>query len=120
MSMPTRAAAWAMVAALTSAAPWSLLAAPLSSSVTQIAADPANPVASVPAVVYRSPFAHVRPLGTPDVADWRQSNDLVLQRGGWRQYARQAQSAAPLDGQVPAAQPTPTSVPSPHAGHGDK
>lgn len=116
MSMTTRAGAWAMVAALSIAAPrplWAALDAPPQPVTEQTTTskpppNPADPGAVVPAMTYRSPFTGLRRLGTPDVTNWRDNNDLVLQRGGWRQYARQAQGV-----QTPAS---PAS--SPHAGHG--
>lgn len=104
MSISSWACAWAM-AAFCSAMPWPIFAAPLDTR--HASPNPADAGSPVPAVVYQSPLADLRRLGTPDVANWRQSNDVVLQRGGWRQYARQAQSPA-------------SSASSPHAGHGDK
>lgn len=92
MSISSRACAWAM-AALSCALPWPLLAAPLDTPHAS-SSNPADAGSPVPAVVYQSPLSSLRRLGTPEVSNWRQSNDVVLQRGGWRHYAKQAQSPA--------------------------
>ncbi len=62
-------------------------------------AQPADPQASVPPLVYRSPFSAYRPMADATPVPWRQANDLVGHIGGWRVYAREAQQAA---GVVPA------------------
>lgn len=104
MSISSWACAWAM-AALSCALPWPLAAASLDPR--QVPAHPADAVSPVPAVVYQSPFSSLRRPGTPEVSNWRQSNEVVLQRGGWRQYAKQAQSPA-------------SSASTPDVGQGDK
>ena len=52
-------------------------------------ADPADPKAVTPALVYRSSLSRYQAFTEPDVAPWRETNELVRQRGGWRAYARQ-------------------------------
>ncbi len=52
--------------------------------------DPSNAAAPIPSAIYRSPLGHYRAFVEPEVAPWRQTNDRVLQRGGWRAYAREA------------------------------
>lgn len=52
---------------------------------------------------YESTFAQDRRLAPDPVGDWQANNQTVLQIGGWRAYARQAQQPDPADG--PAANP---------------
>lgn len=52
--------------------------------------DPADPKAPVPAASYLSPLRAYRGFAEPPVAPWRETNELVRQRGGWRAYAREA------------------------------
>ena len=107
MSTHCQAKAWAMAFAfvLTSTASGWLRAEPAPSTLSSpastpastqqsVVADPSNPAASVPTMHYRSPLAAVRKLNTTEVGDWRNANDLVLGRGGWRTYAREAQAPA--------------------------
>ena len=108
-----------------------LTCGPARSQGVSVSADPADPSAAVPATLYRSPFAGYRVQAAPPVAPWRESNDRVLQRGGWRAYAKQAASA---DATAPATPATPTTpgalaapnqptalpappVPADHSGH---
>ena len=86
-------------------------------------AEPADPKAAVPALVYRSSLSRYRGFTEPDVAPWRETNELVRQRGGWRAYAREAREPAPATPPSPAApaasQPAATVKPATpgHAGH---
>ena len=83
-------------------------------------ADPADPKAVTPALVYRSSLSRYQAFTEPDVAPWRETNDLVRQRGGWRAYAREAREpAAPSPAASAASQPAPSVKPamSGHAGH---
>ncbi|MBC7717221.1 MAG: hypothetical protein H7143_09820 [Pseudorhodobacter sp.] len=82
-----------------------LLCAPVAAQTTA-RPDPLNANAAVPAVTYQSPFATYRrasddakPLG------WREANDATARIGGWRVYAREAQSPEPTAAapQAPAA-----------------
>lgn len=52
--------------------------------------DPADPKAATPALVYRSSLGRYQAFTEPDLAPWRETNELVRQRGGWRSYAREA------------------------------
>jgi hypothetical protein len=86
-------------------------------------ADPAEPRAVTPALVYRSSFNRYKPFAEPEVAPWRETNDLVSQRGGWRAYAREGQEPAdtPAKPDTPAnsdmpAKPDMPGMPS-HSGH---
>ncbi|MGR4867841.1 hypothetical protein ACIPRI_03110 [Variovorax sp. LARHSF232] len=66
---------------------------------------PAEP----PALPYRSAFEGYRPFQQDDKAvDWKQANDTVNQRGGWRAYAKEATAEG-------GAQADPKA--DPHAGH---
>ena len=86
-------------------------------------AEPADPKAAVPALVYRSSLSRYRNFTEPEVAPWRETNEVVRQRGGWRAYAREAREPAPATPPSPAApaasQPAATVKPATpgHAGH---
>ena len=54
-------------------------------------ADPLDPQASVPALIYQSPFTQYRSLGSQELISWREANENVARIGGWRVYLRQAQ-----------------------------
>jgi hypothetical protein len=87
------AAAW-LTAAVAQAQP--------AAAATASAADPLQPAAAVPAMVYTSPLARYRAAGDVEVGAWREVNDTVTRIGGWRAYARQAsQPEAPAP--APAA-----------------
>lgn len=57
------------------------------------AADPLDARTPVPparhAPALRAPRADAPPI------DWREANDTVLRRGGWRTYAREAAASEP-------------------------
>lgn len=127
MSISSQALAWRMAAALTGmAAAVGLLvpahaaisAAPPSapSSAMLDPMDPADPYAAVPTVGYQSPFARVRKLNDAQVGDWRQTNAVVLTRGGWRNYAQEAQKPEPSASTPNSASPSS----APHAGHSER
>ena len=82
--------------------------------------DPADPNVPVPAARYRSPFNGYQPYTETPVASWRETNDRVRERGGWRTYAREARepdAATPpaTPASSPAAAPQP--APADHSGH---
>ena len=83
--------------------------------------DPADPKAAVPASVYRSSLSRYQAFTEPHVAPWRETNELVRQRSGWRAYAREARETVPTPSSAsPAAsQSAPGAKPamSGHAGH---
>ena len=90
-------------------------------------ADPADPKTATPALVYRSSLSRYQAFTEPDVAPWRETNDLVRQRGGWRAYAREAREPASTTTSPPPAAPAasqPAAIVKPavpgHAGHGMK
>lgn len=82
--------------------------------------DPADPNAPVPAARYRSAFSGYQPYTETPVAPWRDTNERVRERGGWRTYAREAREpdAAPAAASAPAQ---PAVAPQPaaagHSGH---
>jgi len=69
----------------------------------------ARPDIAPPVLEYRSVFEGYRPFGEVDPVPWREANDTVLRRGGWRAYARESDSAVEA--------PSSPSKPDPHAGH---
>lgn len=76
--------------------------------------DPGDPKAPVPAAAYRSSLSAYHGFTEPPVAPWRETNERVRQRGGWRAYAREAREAdAP---QAPASRPAEGG----HSGHPTK
>lgn len=87
---------------------------------TSARSDPADPKAPAPAVLYVSPLRAYQGFAEPQVAPWRETNDLVRQRGGWRAYAREAREPdAPKSVAPAASQPAPAAKPasSGHVGH---
>ena len=88
-------------------------------------ADPADPKAAVAPSVYRSSLGRYRAFDEPDVASWRETNERVRQRGGWRAYAREASDAAASPSPLPSAPAPAASQPAAgakpavpgHAGH---
>ena len=67
------------------------------------------PPAPADPLPYRSAFEDYQRFEDPPLTAWKQANDIVRERGGWRAYAREAASAPP-----DAAKPAPS---DPHAGH---
>ena len=86
-------------------------------------ADPADPKAAIPALALRSSLSRYQAFTEAEVAPWRETNDTVRQRGGWRAYAREAREPASATTPSPAApaasQPAPSAKPAMpgHAGH---
>ena len=84
--------------------------------------DPADPKASVPAVIYVSPLKQYQPLGDEQVTSWKAANELVEKIGGWQVYAKEAQAPAPAADQSarpdrPPAPPVKPATQGGHAGH---
>ena len=76
------------------------------------APDPADSAAAVPRLNYSSAFAGYRKAADDAAPNWKASNDLTRQIGGWRTYARLArESAAAASG---AAAATPAGHSHPH------
>ena len=83
-------------------------------------ADPADPKASVPTTLYVSPLRAYQGFAEPQVAPWRETNELVRQRGGWRAYAREAREPDAAPAAAPAAsRPAAAGKPASggHSGH---
>lgn len=59
------------------------------------AAQTAAPEPALPQATYRSAFEDYRSFAAGEVQDWRKSNDVVREIGGWRAYAREIQQGAP-------------------------
>lgn len=93
-------------------------AAPAVSGAAPQAADPQAPV---PAAPYRSPFTGYQAFSASPVAPWRDTNEQVRQRGGWRAYAREASEPASAPPSAAAPVAAPAAVPPPqgagHSGH---
>lgn len=107
-------AAWRLPAALGActvlAHPWALAQGKPPSSNVQATAAPASPLdvnAKVPGFVHQSAFKDFRRITDEPVGSWRAANETVNRVGGWRAYAREAQS--------PAAPSPSTQSPSPKA-----
>lgn len=99
---------------------------------TVVRADPLDPAAPVPPLLWRSPLTAYPAWRDEPVVDWRAANDAVGRVGGWRAYAREAAEArasapggvsstpvAPSAAPVPA-RPAAPAVPrgtDPHGGH---
>ena len=49
--------------------------------------SPASPAS------YPSAFADYKPFSDEPIGDWKAANDEVARIGGWREYAKQAQSS---------------------------
>ena len=99
-------------------------AAPVSSASSPASAgsrpDPADARALVPAALYVSPLRAYQGFAEPQVAPWRETNELVRQRGGWRAYAREAREPDAAPTAAPAAsRPTAAEKPASggHSGH---
>ena len=96
-------------------------ATPATTAVTRL--DPADPRAPHPPASYSSPLQAYQRFAEPAVAPWRETNDLVGQRGGWRAYAREASDPNAAQPAAPGAS-QPTSPPKPaaggHSGHSMK
>ena len=110
----------ALVSAPTAAQAQALATAPASSAPTSARSDPADPKAQVPTALYVSPLGPYQGFVEPQVAPWRETNELVRQRGGWRAYAREAREPdAPQPAARGASQPAPAAKPASggHAGH---
>jgi hypothetical protein len=86
-------------------------------------ADPLDPQARVPVVIYQSPLAKYRRLGDDTSVSWKAANETVNRIGGWRAYAREAQQPDPAASAAggrgtpaPEATPSPGSAPA-RGGH---
>ena len=95
-------------------------ATPQMAAATGARADPADPKAPVPTAVHVSPLRAYQVFAEPQVAPWRETNELVRQRGGWRAYAREAREPDVAPAAAPAAsRPAAAAKPASggHSGH---
>ena len=96
-------------------------AAPAASTATGTRPDPADPKARVPSALYTSPLRAYQAFSEPQVAPWRETNELVRQRGGWRAYAREAREPDAAQPAAPgASQPVPAAKPASGGHAGDE
>jgi hypothetical protein len=82
--------------------------------------DPTDPKAQVPSASYPSPLRAYQRFAESPVAPWRETNEVVRQRGGWRAYAREVSEGYTALPAAPAAsQPVAAAKPASggHAGH---
>ena len=109
-----------LVSAQTAAQAQAQASAPASPAPASARSDPADPKAQVPAALYVSPLRAYQGFAETQVAPWRETNELVRQRGGWRAYAREAREPdAPKPAAPGASEPMPAAKPASggHAGH---
>ena len=109
-----------LVSAQTAAQAQAQAPAPASPTPASTRSEPADPKAPVSAALYVSPLRAYQSFAEPQVAPWRETNDVVRQRGGWRAYAREAREPdAPQPAARGASQPAPAAKPASggHAGH---
>lgn len=110
---------------------WAAFALPIFAAATQgptasarsgesASLGPSDAEAAVPAVLYRSPFTGYQKHTDVPLAPWRDTNELVHQRGGWRAYAREARepdAARPAEPAASQALPAAKPASGGHAGH---
>ena len=77
-------------------------------------ADPLDPKAPVPSAVYQSPLNGYRGMGADSPTSWITANETVNRIGGWRAYAREAQTPETTPSGVSTSSPT---VPGTHDRH---
>lgn len=91
------------------------LTLPLSLLSAQPLSQPQLPSKQLPPLSYSSPFAGYQSLREQEIESWRDANAKVRDIGGWRAYAREAQSPTePLATQPPKPSPAPAGS---HGGH---
>lgn len=82
----------------------------------QTTADAARP--SLPSKLqYVSPLRAYKPYADQAVESWREANDRVGRIGGWRAYAKEAQTGEPAKEAPQEAAKPPQPAADPHAGH---
>ncbi|WP_157264206.1 hypothetical protein [Azohydromonas aeria] len=81
-------------------------------AVAQGSATPAAPQS-----VYRSAFEGYRPFADEPVRSWRETNDTVGRIGGWRAYAREAQSGDAQPTAAGTSAPAAASTSGAHSNH---
>ena len=85
---------------------WLVVGLPGAIAPAQARPDPSDSAAAVPAAPYQSALRDYRGFTDPERGPWRELNDRVGQRGGWRAYARE-----PRADDAPVAPPAAASSP---------
>ena len=120
--LPTAAAAAAVAAAFALLGPAQQASAQAVSAAGR--ADPLDARAAVPTVRFSSAFAPYRRMSETPVGSWREANDTVTQIGGWRAYAREANTPVNTPVNTPASAPNSASSgpggAHEHGGHAPK
>jgi len=70
-----------------------------------------SPPIDPPNLTFRSAFDGYQPYADEKAIPWKQANDTVHRRGGWRAYAKEASEGSTTEGDAPKADA------APHAGH---
>jgi hypothetical protein len=118
-----RSPVWCLVGlslALAAAAVPAQPAASASLAAGHTRADPTDPKAPVPQTLYLSPLRAYQGFADVPVAPWRETNETVRQRGGWRAYAREPRAADAAVTTAPAASAAASAAkaaPHGHTGH---
>lgn len=73
-------------------------------------AQPAPASSPPPSLSFRSAMEGYQPFADEKAIPWKEANDTVHQRGGWRGYAKEASEEG-------GAQAAPATDTDPHAGH---
>ncbi|KWT97258.1 MULTISPECIES: hypothetical protein [unclassified Variovorax] len=82
------------------------------SAIAQTAPAPSStPQSDPPDLPFRSAFEGYKPYADEKAIPWKEANETVYQRGGWRAYAKDASE----EGAGENAPPKPGA--DPHAGH---
>lgn len=82
-----------------------------------LAAAQSGATPAVPQPVYRSVFEGYRAFTDEPVRPWRETNETVGRIGGWRAYAREAQSGDARPAAAGASAPTPAAAGETHLNH---
>jgi hypothetical protein len=80
-------------------------------------AHPADATAAVPPLVHLSALSGYKRLSEPPAADWKAVNQNVERIGGWRAYAREANSSASAPAAAASASAPVPKAPAPAHRH---
>jgi len=94
-----------------------LAALPAAVVLSAVAQTPPAPPGA-PALPYRSAFENYQRFQDDKPVAWKEANDTVRERGGWRAYAREGAEAAKPPGQAPAAPGEASRTHDAHDAHG--
>jgi len=93
---------------------------PLAAAVAAAAALTPTATPASPPLNYHSVFTGYQAFNDQPVAPWRDTNDTVEKKGGWRAYAKEAAQSDVLPDTAPGATSGPSTPPNPHDSHGAK